>query len=232
MNKTATVSHEYVYNMIRQRIRLGIYQSGSKLSENKLAKEFACSRVPVREAFLRLQQEGLVTILPQSGTYVRTYTLEDYRSALEVRAYLESLAATLVIEKNAPLGDIEEAYRNMQNVIDSHEFDLNLFGEHHYIFHRTLVCLSGNKLLLESYDRLHFQAIQQIFFKPMTRDEILLTHQEHRQLLDCIANKDPYGPQLALKHLWERKRATIAHFEEELKNNAEQDIEAPQSENT
>ena len=100
MNKPPTTSHEYIYTQIRQRIRLGVYQSGSKLSENKLAKEFNCSRVPVRETFLRLQQEGLVTIQPQSGTYVRTYTLEDYRNALEVRAYLESLAAALVIEKN------------------------------------------------------------------------------------------------------------------------------------
>lgn len=228
MNKPPTTSHEYIYTQIRQRIRLGVYQSGSKLSENKLAKEFNCSRVPVRETFLRLQQEGLVTIQPQSGTYVRTYTLEDYRNALEVRAYLESLAAALVIEKNSPLDEIEAAYGHMQQIIDGEPFDLNLFGEYHYTFHRTLVCLSENNLLIETYDRLHFQAIQQIFFRPMTRQELLVTHQEHRQLLDCIAQKDPYGPQLALKHLWERKRASLAALAKELEQSEAASCPAPQ----
>ena len=210
-----TVSHEYVYTQIRQNIRLGKYESGSKLSENKLAKEFNCSRVPVREAFLRLQQEGLVTIYPQSGTYVRTYTLEDYRNAIEIRAYLESLAVSLAIERDVSVDSLEREYLMMQQVIDSPEFDLHLFGEHHYNFHRQLVILSGNSLLLEIYDRLHFHAIQQIFFKPMTREELLLTHQEHRMLIDYIINKDNQGPQFAVRHLWDRKRATLAQLETE-----------------
>ena len=86
-----------IYSTIQNRIRSGEYTPGEKLSENLLATEFNCSRMPVREALKHLEQDGLVTIQPKSGTYVRGYSPEEIRNAVEIRAYLEALAFTLLI---------------------------------------------------------------------------------------------------------------------------------------
>ena len=81
-----------IYNHLKHQIRQGLLPNGAKLSENTLAKEFSCSRTPVREALKRLEQDGFVVIVAHSGSYVKDITMVDYQQLTEVRAYLEALA--------------------------------------------------------------------------------------------------------------------------------------------
>jgi DNA-binding GntR family transcriptional regulator len=62
-----------VISRVRNMIIDGELELGSVLSERKLAEELNVSKTPVREAFAQLRNEGLVTIVPQSG--VRVFTL-------------------------------------------------------------------------------------------------------------------------------------------------------------
>jgi len=57
-----------VCDLLRNRIIANELPDGAKLSEDSLAKELGVSRTPVREAFNRLAQEGLVTVLPGRGS--------------------------------------------------------------------------------------------------------------------------------------------------------------------
>lgn len=63
-----------IYNHLKRQIRQGLLPNGAKLSENTLAKEFSCSRTPVREALKRLEQDGFVVIIAHSGSYVKDIT--------------------------------------------------------------------------------------------------------------------------------------------------------------
>ena len=84
------ISVEDLYTELRRRILNGEYAAGVKLSENKLAKEFRLSRMPVRESFKHLEQDGLLTILPKSGSYVRAQSPLEVKEILEVRTFSNS----------------------------------------------------------------------------------------------------------------------------------------------
>jgi DNA-binding GntR family transcriptional regulator len=74
---------------IRQRILDGRYATGTKLPQDALAAEFGISRIPVREALVQLEAEGLVTLAPQRGASVSALSRARMTETLEMRALLE-----------------------------------------------------------------------------------------------------------------------------------------------
>ena len=198
-----------ICSTVQKRIRSGEYKVGEKFSENLLATEFNCSRMPVREALKHLEQDGLVVIQPKSGTYVREYSQEEISNALEIRAYLEALAFTLVLEKNADVSEMEEQIHKMAFYIEDENFDLASFGECHLKFHETMIVLADNSFLLELYNKLHLNALQIIFFNPMTKEDMIFTHGEHKKILQFIQDKDPAGEQFIKMHLWKRRASLV-----------------------
>ena len=195
-----------IHAILRKRILGADYCPGEKLSENSLAKEFGCSRTPVREALKRLEQEDLVEIRPQSGAYVRQVTTRDYADLLEVRAYLEGLAFRLALERapdeGARLldGDILE----MDRIIAATPIDMGRYAEVHYRFHRRLVELAGNELLAQMFERLNLRA-SHMFLRSMSAESAARTQAEHRRIARQLAERDKSGEKFVIDHLWRKK---------------------------
>lgn len=74
---------------LRRRILDGLYASGMPLRQDALAEEFGISRIPVREALLQLESEGLVRILPHRGAIVSELSVGEVEEIFELRALLE-----------------------------------------------------------------------------------------------------------------------------------------------
>ena len=74
---------------LRRRILDGSYPGGRPLRQDALAEEFRISRIPVREALLQLEAEGLVRILPHRGAIVSELSIEEIEDIFELRALLE-----------------------------------------------------------------------------------------------------------------------------------------------
>ncbi len=204
------ISVEDLYTELRRRILNGEYAAGVKLSENKLAKEFRLSRMPVRESFKHLEQDGLLTILPKSGSYVRAQSPLEVKEILEVRTFLEALAIRLVIEQKVEPCPLEACLKQMEVLLAAEPFDTVSFGELHFRFHRTLVQMAGNEVLCDIYDKMRFRAMRQVFFSPMTPSEQKMTHNEHKKIIDLIRAKDPVqAEQFIINHLWKRKRKSL-----------------------
>ncbi len=87
----ATASAQ-VYQQLRAQIIALDIQPGAALSENDLASAFGVSRTPVREALLRLADEGLVEIVPKSGTTVSRIPYAQLGEAIVIRKALEEVA--------------------------------------------------------------------------------------------------------------------------------------------
>jgi DNA-binding GntR family transcriptional regulator len=81
---------ERALDMIRNQIIEGRYEFGTALSEITLAEDLGISRTPVREALARLQQEGLVTVRPQRGTFVFNLSPDEFADICDCRTVLES----------------------------------------------------------------------------------------------------------------------------------------------
>lgn len=91
---------EFVTQVLRRLIVEGDLQLGEALSESKIAKRLDVSRTPVREAFARLEIEGLVYAEPQRRTRVFTLDPKDLDDICDVRCTLEKQALTLAITRH------------------------------------------------------------------------------------------------------------------------------------
>jgi len=91
-----------VYRSLRERIIRGELEPGGLISEAEIARAFSISRQPVREAFIKLAEEGLVEIRPQRGTLVRRINIASVMDARFVREAVEADIVKIVAEKRDP----------------------------------------------------------------------------------------------------------------------------------
>lgn len=107
----AEPSGSSAYARVRRGIVEGRYRPGERLVEQRLAEELDLSRTPVREAFRRLQAEGLVVVEPNRGVRVRGLSVDEIGDLYELRARLEALAAELAAVRATPeeLAELAEA---------------------------------------------------------------------------------------------------------------------------
>ncbi|HOV94124.1 MAG TPA: GntR family transcriptional regulator [Spirochaetales bacterium] len=202
--KDNTNSTEHLYASLRNRILNEYYFAGEKLSENSLAQEFKCSRTPIREALKKLEQDGLISVKPKSGSYVRIYSGQHYRDLVEVRSYLEGLAFRLAIERKTDTSLLEQLNQEMDEIIARTPIDMMAYAEIHYRFHREFVRISGNELLESFFEKLNLKS-SHLFLQTMNIDVAIMTQEEHRHIIDLIKNADPKGEKFVIQHLWKKR---------------------------
>ncbi len=91
---------EIATDRLRDDIISGRIGLGEALSEGTLAETLGISRTPIREALMRLQTEGLVSVVPQTGTFVFTVDAKQLRDICDVRVALETMALRLALERD------------------------------------------------------------------------------------------------------------------------------------
>ena len=89
-------------SLLRQAVVHLRYAPGAVVSEAELVVQVGLGRTPVREAVARLEQEGLVTVLPRKGIQITPVTLVDLQALCELRMELEGLGARLAAERRTP----------------------------------------------------------------------------------------------------------------------------------
>ena len=197
---------DQIYELLKQQILQGALKNGEKLSENTLALQFSCSRTPVREALKRLEQDGFVSIIAHSGSYVRDTTMTDYQQLTEVRAYLEALAIRLDCENKVNAAPLEAILDSMDEISEKKPLDVQTFSKLHYQFHLILVELAQNELLSQTYKRLNLSKSALLFSQNLNSKGIKKTQEEHRRLVEAIKESNTKtGEHFMLSHLW-RKR--------------------------
>jgi DNA-binding GntR family transcriptional regulator len=133
-----------VYGLIRQAIVSLELAPGQALSENELAGEYGVSRTPVREALIRLADDGLVEVVPQLGTYVSRISPRDVREAQFIREALELASLPGVTEHAtetdaAALRELLDAQRGAATA-----GDLRRWFELDEALHQSLLEIAGH----------------------------------------------------------------------------------------
>lgn len=179
-----------IFQKIRQDIVTGKYDRDEELKELQIASEIGVSRTPVREALRQLEREGLVTIIPNKGTYVLGVMTQDMKDIYEIRAALEGLCAMRATQRltKEKLEVLEEVlYLARFHLEKEHQKQLiELSGK----FHEILYELSGGRMLqriLQNYYLYLERARNFLFSVP---ENAAAAVEEHQQILDAIKEKD------------------------------------------
>ena len=115
-NQALTVNRsslrEQVYEILRDQLDKGELSPGSVIRQDDIADKLGVSRTPLREALLRLEQEGFVVIKPRSGIRVRRLTEQDIRNLYQMIGALE---ASVLVTESAALTDEKIARMRRHN---------------------------------------------------------------------------------------------------------------------
>lgn len=144
-----------VYGALVQQIVSGNLTAGDRLSERMLAAELGVSRMPVKEALRRLENEGFVRIVPRRGIIVAQSATDAALDAVNVRAVLEALAAGLVARHIAR--DEKDAVATRQELgqligemrAASRRGDVGRLRSVNARFHEAIRLRSGNRFITQ-----------------------------------------------------------------------------------
>jgi DNA-binding GntR family transcriptional regulator len=128
--------HLKVCNVIREAILKGDFKPGERLKQNDLADVMGVSRMPIREAFRKLESEGLIRLEPHKGAIVKSIHVGDIEEIYALRAELEKMA----VYQSVGLLSNEELQR-LTYLVDKMECseDVDDFVGYNIEFHRLLI---------------------------------------------------------------------------------------------
>jgi DNA-binding GntR family transcriptional regulator len=200
-----------VYAHTKARLLDGTYPGGELITEGDVSAAVGVSRTPVREAFLRLQAEGLLRLYPKRGALVVPVSAREVDDVMEARALLERFA----IEKVIASGTHEEVAARLK---DSLAVQRRLrkspepFTEADRDFHGLLVAATGNRVLVDLYGSLRDRQLR-MGVTALARDAGRIDRilDEHAELAGAIGAGDRegavgcvarhlHGTEMALRH--------------------------------
>ena len=154
-----------IYRILKDAITsMNIYADDAelKLDERKLSEQLRISRTPLREALARLEQEGLVSVVPRRGVYIVRKTKKEILEMITVWAALESMAARLVTEvaTDREIASLRALFGDFQD--GEVKARIDEYSERNLDFHQKILELCGSRLLKEAADRLllHMRGIR------------------------------------------------------------------------
>ncbi len=188
--RSATAA-ESAYRHIRRLILDNALPPGAQRLEAELALELGMSRTPVREAMLRLAQDGLVAVTPRHGMRVLPLSVADMRDIYDVLESLEPKAAELLARRGLPAADLlplHAACDAMQAAIVSG--DRTAWAAADEDFHRGLLMLCGNSrlaaMVMQVWDQSHRARLLTLNLRPLPTASTA----EHRAIMTAIAAGD------------------------------------------
>lgn len=184
---------EHIYEVLKDAITsMNIYADDAdlRLDERELSEQFKISRTPIREALARLEQEGLVTIVPRKGVFIARKSIEEILEMITVWAALESMAARLatVNAKDEDLGSLRRMFASFgENQIDA---EIDEYSETNIKFHLRILELSECSLLKTTAESLflHMRAIRA---RTMGEgDRISRSMVDHMHIIEALEARD------------------------------------------
>jgi GntR family transcriptional regulator, rspAB operon transcriptional repressor len=208
--KRSSTLRERLYGMIRELIVSGALRPGETVNEVAIAQSLGVSRTPVREAVKRLFDEGLISVLAQSGTYVTPINVRDIEEAYVIRKALEDVSVSRAAARISR-DQVEELEANIVN----HETAIQRNRVNDAIrlddaFHRMIAEVNGLHMLWRAVDISKAQMDRGRYLAIPTKGNGERTITEHRQILAALARHDVGAASTAMRdHLSHSVQSTI-----------------------
>jgi DNA-binding GntR family transcriptional regulator len=182
-----------VYDALKKTIAgINIYEGPDepRLDERQLCEDLGVSRTPVREAMARLEQEGLVRVVPRRGVFVVRKTKSEILELITVWAALESMAARLITEKatDEEIASLRSLFATSEG--DTARVNIDEYSAANIRFHQSIIRLSRSQLMEAMTETLfiHMRAIRARTIGEDNRVQRSII--DHMNIIRALENRD------------------------------------------
>lgn len=210
---THFVIKDKIASVLREEILNGNLKPGQRLNEKELCEKLGVSRTPLREAIRTLEAEGLVEAIPNKGSRVVSFTIDDVEDIYELRIMLEGKATEKSVERltEENLRELEEIQAELREAVKNEDwYYVDLLNQN---FHRMLFSQGSNEHLIKIVSNLNqFGRLIRVtaFAIPGRSLKVL---EEHEEILDAVRQrKAELAKELVSKHLEMAKETLLQHL--------------------
>lgn len=183
---------EVVFITLRRQILRGDLKPGERLMEISLANRLGVSRTPVREAIRKLENDGLVIMIPRRGAHVAEITRQELDDVLEVRKSLDVLAmrkaARLITGEEVQ--ELREAEKTFAGLVEEKDPDLTALGEADEYFHDIMYRATRNRRLIQTVNNLREQMYRFRVEYLKDRESHHTLVREHDAMIEALGKHD------------------------------------------
>ena len=196
--------NQQIYRFLRQDIVTCVIHPGSLLSEKEVSSRFNVSRQPVREAFIKLAEAGLVQILPQRGTFVRKISAQRVADGRFVREAVEIAVVRRAAREATPAALMALEYNLQLQKMAAQRHDAQAFLMLDDEFHRLIAQSINCELAWETVENIKatMDRVRFLTLSKVSPPESLI--EQHEEILSTLRNNDADGAEQAMRrHLQE-----------------------------
>lgn len=181
---------DIVYNQLLEAIRSGAIPDDERLVQEKLADEMQISRTPVREALLRLEQEGILVVAQRGGFRVYRMSHNEVHELYQARAAIEGQAMRILAANPDPkkMQELRKLIEKEENISSP---SIEAYFTANRNIHRKIVELSDNRYLLEMFDNIWNRGVSYNLFAAIAKIDLAKSLGDHLKLVDAIETGNP-----------------------------------------
>jgi DNA-binding GntR family transcriptional regulator len=184
---------EQIYFSLKERLAVGEFKPGMRLTEEQIAAELGSSRTPVREAMRRLVADGLLEFRRNYGTFVSTLTTKDIGQLFDIRMTLESEVAAAAATSFSAIGIAELTV--IQNEIEAFGADISVanlerINPLNRRFHKIISDEANNTRLANMLNNAIELPIVRQTLRRYTKEQLQRSFNHHRELIDAFSMHD------------------------------------------
>jgi DNA-binding GntR family transcriptional regulator len=169
----------------------------------------------------RLALEGLIQILPRSGTFVSNPSPEEISESFEVRCVFEVYAVGLAAQwiREEELETLRNLLKELQELSAAEDWNAIYprYLKTDHLFHHQLIVISRNKRLLQAFERENVHAQMARIRYQHSESELGLVQAEHERIMAALIAHDPEAAKKAMEaHLQRARRSLMKDMEKDL----------------
>jgi DNA-binding GntR family transcriptional regulator len=200
---------QQAYRSIRDEILNGKLDGKRHFTEAFFATRYGISKSPIREALNRLESEGLITIIPRRGAFVRECSIHDVEEIYELRELLETQIVRNAVLDGKTLARLQEIVSTAQTSLERH--DKPSYIRTDAAFHTALAKASSNLRLRKMLESMHnqMQMLRRQTFELSSHHSV----KQHQQILNALEKgQRDKAARLMAEHIQAVRKRLVDHL--------------------
>ncbi len=213
---------QIAYQYILKKIHGGIVKPGERLIIENITKQLDMSRIPVREAFKKLESEGILEDIPNKSARIREISTEDIKDIYEIRKIVEPQAAIMALDHitTSDIKYLEDSVRKMEKSFKQKKIEdyIDLNKDYHFYIYKK----SNNKWMpkyIESLWHIGRWVNLVTYFEESVQKDYM---DSHRKILKALQKRDKGLLKSSfIEHIDHAQKYIVAYLSEKLIKNVE-----------